>query len=79
MKCKAIDKAMAYTKTMFFQRGSVRSDSDEDKAFMALSISITTRIDRDIVDAVRAVSSPNMEHEMSANLRLVAPQEWKCV
>lgn len=44
---------------------------------MALNISMTTRIDSDIVEAVRAVSSLKTEQEMSAKLRSVRLQEWK--
>jgi len=62
---------------MFFQRGRVTRDSEEDSAFMALNISMTTRIDREMVEAVRAVSSLKTEQEMSAKLRLVTLQEWK--
>jgi len=62
---------------MFFQRGSVNSDSEDDSAFIALNISITTRMDKEMVEAVRAVSSLKTEQEMSANLRLVVLQEWK--
>ncbi len=36
---------MAYTRIMFSQSGRVRRDSLEDSAFMALSISMTTRLD----------------------------------
>jgi hypothetical protein len=39
---------------MFFQMGRVRRDSEEERAFMALSISITTRMLREIVEAVLA-------------------------
>lgn len=35
---------MAYTRIMFDQRGRVRSDSLEERAFIALSISMTTRL-----------------------------------
>ena len=35
---------MAYTRIMLSHRGSVRRDSLEDSAFIALSISMTTRL-----------------------------------
>lgn len=44
-KWRAMDKLIAYTRIIFSQRGRVRRDSLEDSAFMALSISITTRLD----------------------------------
>lgn len=59
---------------MFFQRGRVRRDSDEERAFMALSISMTTRMEREIVEAVRARSSANML-QSSAEVKVL--QEWK--
>lgn len=43
-----MDKLIAYTRIMFSQSGRVRSDSLEDNAFMALSISITTRLEYSI-------------------------------
>lgn len=39
-----MDKLMAYTRIMLSHRGSVKRDSLEDNAFMALSISMTTRL-----------------------------------
>lgn len=50
-KCNAIERAMAYTSIMLSQRGRVNRDSLDDNAFMALSISMTTRIESDTVDA----------------------------
>ena len=44
MKCRAIDKLIANTRYGFFQSGSVRRDSLDDSAFIAFSISITTRL-----------------------------------
>lgn len=35
---------MAYTRIILSHRGSVNSDSLEDKAFMAFNISITTKL-----------------------------------
>ena len=45
-KCRAMDKLMAYTRIMLFQSGSVTRDSLDERAFTALNISITTRLDR---------------------------------
>lgn len=61
---------------MFFHSGSVSNDSEDDSAFMALSISMTTRIDSDIVDAVRAASLLNISHPTSGKARL---HWWKWV
>ena len=44
MKWRAIDRLIARTKYAFFHSGSVRSDSLDDSAFIAFSISITTRL-----------------------------------
>ena len=41
------------------------SDSDDDSAFMAFNISMTTRIDRDIVEAVREVVEVAAKMEQS--------------
>jgi hypothetical protein len=76
MKCRIIDKVMANTRTMFFHKGRVRRDSDDDRAFIALSISITTRMESEIVDAVVEVSSTNIEQPMPGKL---VEQRWKWV
>lgn len=67
---------MAYTRIMFFHSGRVRSDSEDDKAFMAFSISITTRIERDTVEAALALLSEKMWHPMEGKMLL---QLWKWV
>ncbi len=59
----------------FSGSGSVSSDSLDDSAFMALSISMTMRIDSDTVDADLAMSSVNMWQPISGNC---AEQRWKC-
>ena len=59
---------------MFFQTGSVKSDSEDDKAFMALSISITTKMEREIVEAVFAEESANIVQPISGKEVL---QRWK--
>lgn len=43
-RCNAMDKETAYTSIMFSQRGRVSRDSEDERAFMALSISITTSL-----------------------------------
>lgn len=60
---------------MLLQRGSVSRDSDDDSAFIALNISITTRIERDIVDADLAILLENMSQPISGN---AVEQVWKC-
>jgi hypothetical protein len=59
---------------MFFHTGRVISDSDWDRALQAFNISMTTRIDRDIVDALRALWSMNISHPISGKSVL---QWWK--
>ena len=61
MKCKAMDSVIAYTNIMFFHSGSVSSDSEDDSAFMAFSISMTTKIESETVEAVLAELSTNIE------------------
>jgi len=65
---------------MFFQSGIVRSDSEEERAFMALNISITTRIESDIVEAVRLVTAEgeNIEQSVVANCGDLVEHLWKC-
>lgn len=61
---------------MFFHRGSDSKDSDEERAFMALSISMTTRIERETVDAALAESFTKISQPISGKAEL---QRWKCV
>lgn len=61
---------------MFFQSGSVSRDSEEERAFIALSISMTTRMERETVEAVFAESSTKME-QLIEGRKVV--QLWKCV
>ena len=65
---------------MFFHRGSERSDSLDERAFMALNISITTRIESDIVEAVRFVTAEgaNIEQSVVANCGDLVEHLWKC-
>ena len=59
----------AYTSIMLFHSGKVSSDSLDDRAFMALNISITTRMERETVDAERAMGEElaNIEQPISGN------------
>ena len=66
-KCSPIDSVIAYTSIMLFHRGNVRRDSLDDNAFMAFSISITTRIDRDTVEADLDISLLNIWQPISGN------------
>ena len=52
---------------MLSHNGSVRRDSEDDKAFMAFNISMTTRMDRETVDADLDMSLENIEHPISEN------------
>jgi hypothetical protein len=75
-----MDRVMAYMSFIFFQSGMVKSDSEEETAFMALNISIVTRIERDIVEAVRVVRDEGWKMEQSV---VAKPGErlehlWKC-
>ena len=65
---------MAYTSIMFFQSGRVSSDSLDDSAFMALNISMTTRMESDTVEADFAMSLPNISQPISGNS---VEQRWK--
>ncbi len=58
---------MAYTSIIFSQSGSVRSDSLDDNAFIALNISMTTRIERETVEADFAISLENIWQPISEN------------
>ena len=61
---------------MFFQIGSVRRDSEDESAFMAFSISMTTRMESETVDAGCAAAELKMEQSTSGNW---VEQRWKCV
>lgn len=43
-KCSTIERVMAYTRTILSHRGRVKRDSLEERAFIALNISITTKL-----------------------------------
>ena len=66
---------MAYTRIMLSHSGRVRRDSLEDKAFMALSISMTTRMERETVEAALALSLVNISQPISGNWE---EHLWKC-
>lgn len=74
-KCNVIDRMMAYTNIIFFHKGKVKSDALDDNAFMAFSISITTRIDKEMVDADFETSLVNMSQPISGNSE---EHLWKC-
>lgn len=59
---------------MFFHNGRVSKDSEDERAFMALNISMTTRMERDIVEADLAESSLNMAQPISGK---AVEQRWK--
>ncbi len=65
---------------MFFHNGIVMRDSEDDRAFIALNISMTTSIESDIVDAVRVVRADGakMEQSVVANWGESVEHEWKC-
>jgi len=50
---------------MLLHSGSVISDSEEESAFIAFSISITTRIERDMVEADLAILFENILQPIS--------------
>lgn len=59
---------------MFFHRGRVRRDSEEERAFMAFSISMTTRMERETVEAALADASEKMWQPIEGKMVL---QLWK--
>ena len=65
---------------MFFHKGIVIRDSEDERAFIALNISMTTSIESDIVDAVRVVTADGakMEQSVVINLGESVEHEWKC-
>lgn len=63
-------KPMAATKKGFLQTGSRRRLSFSESEFMALNISIVTRMDNDIVVADRDMPFVNISHPISGNFAL---------
>lgn len=64
---------------MFFHSGIVSNDSEDERAFMALNISITTRMESDIVEAVRVVvvDGANIEQSVVENSGDNGEHLWK--
>ena len=72
----AILRVMAPTSHIFFHNGSRNRLSFSDSEFMALNISTTTRMERDIVVAWWAISFVNISQPISENFEA---HWWKCV
>lgn len=66
-KCSVIDRIIAYTSITLFHNGKLSSDSLDESAFIALNISIITRMDRDTVEADLDISLVNISHPISGN------------
>jgi len=66
---------------MFFHSGMLSRDSDEESAFMALSISMTTRMERETVLAERVLleEAEKMLQEVPRKEGERGVQAWKCV
>jgi hypothetical protein len=60
-------KVIAPTRYGFFQRGKTNNDSFSEREFMALNISITTKMDKDMVVAVCAMVLVNISQPISGN------------
>lgn len=73
-KCSVIDRIIAYTSIMLFHSGKFSRDSLEERAFIALNISITTRMERETVEADFDISLENILHPISGNS---AEHLWK--
>ena len=71
-----MDKVMAYTSIIFSHNGSVSRDSLEDRAFMAFSISMTTKMESETVEPDLAMSLENIWHPIYGNW---LEQRWKWV
>ena len=71
-----MDNVIAQTRVIFFHTGRVRRDSDCESALQAFNISITTRMERDIVEALRDMWLLNISQPSSGNNWL---HLWKCV
>jgi len=65
MKCKLILRAIDATRYGFVHIGSTNKLSFSDKELQALNISITTKIERDIVVARFAGFPVNIEQSMA--------------
>lgn len=58
---------IAYTSIMLFHSGKVKRDSLDERAFMALNISITTRMESETVEADLDISLVNISQPISGN------------
>lgn len=67
MKWRAMLKVMAATRYMFFHKGNRSKLSFSESEFMALNISIVTKIDKLMVVAVWDISLVNMSHPIWGN------------
>jgi len=65
---------MDNTNHMLFHNGSVNKDSFSERLLMALSISMVTRMESDIVVALRDIQFVNISHPTEGKSR---EQEWK--
>lgn len=65
---------IAATRNGFFHNGKTKRDSFSDSEFMALNISMVTRIDKLMVVARLAISLMNISQPISGKL---AAHEWK--
>ena len=72
--CSTMLNVMAPTKYMFFHKGNLSKLSFSESEFIALNISIVTRIERDIVVARWDISFVNMLQPISGNL---VAHSWK--
>jgi hypothetical protein len=78
-KWRTMDKVIAYISFMFSQSGIVSSDSEDERAFIALNISMTTRMESDMVEPFRAATADgaNIEQLVVANSDDRALHLWK--
>ena len=67
-KCNTMLSVMAYTSTMLSHNGRVSRDSLDERAFIAFSISITTRIESEMVEAALALSLANISQPILGNV-----------
>lgn len=65
MKCRAMLSAIDATRYGFAQSGKTNKDSFSLKELHALSISMTTRMERDMVVAALAELFENISHPIS--------------
>ncbi len=74
--CSAMLSAIAPTRKGFFHSGSLSRLSFSESEFIELNISTTTRIESDIVVALRDISFENISHPISGKRD---EHWWKCV